>query len=64
MASKSKIYIVLEFVGGGELFDQIVSNSALFLDCIIYMSIPLYYSLGVVLTGFLLWCCMFNNQLF
>lgn len=26
MASKTKIYIVLEYVDGGELFDQIVSN--------------------------------------
>jgi hypothetical protein len=26
MASKSKIYIILEFVAGGELFDQIVRN--------------------------------------
>jgi hypothetical protein len=25
MASKTKIYIVLEFVTGGELFDKIVS---------------------------------------
>lgn len=26
MASKTKIYIVLEFVTGGELFDKIVSS--------------------------------------
>lgn len=29
MASKTKIYIVLEFVDGGELFDEIVSNCCL-----------------------------------
>ncbi|XP_040987674.1 CBL-interacting serine/threonine-protein kinase 9 [Juglans microcarpa x Juglans regia] len=29
MASKSKIYIVLEFVGGGELFDKIAKNGRL-----------------------------------
>ncbi|KAM3698852.1 hypothetical protein ACJW31_06G217900 [Castanea mollissima] len=29
MASKSKIYIILEFVGGGELFDQIAKNGRL-----------------------------------
>ncbi|KAG6663738.1 hypothetical protein CIPAW_02G044300 [Carya illinoinensis] len=29
MASKSKIYIVLEFVGGGELFDQIAKHRRL-----------------------------------
>lgn len=29
MASKTKIYIVLEFVDGGELFDEIVSNFCL-----------------------------------
>lgn len=29
MASKSKIYIVLEFVGGGELFDQIAKQGRL-----------------------------------
>jgi hypothetical protein len=27
MASKTKIYIVLEYVTGGELFDKIVSSS-------------------------------------
>lgn len=26
MASKTKIYIVIEFVDGGELFDKIVRN--------------------------------------
>jgi hypothetical protein len=26
MASKKKIYLVLEFVNGGELFDKIVSD--------------------------------------
>lgn len=31
MASKSKIYIVLEFVTGGELFDKIVRCSSLIL---------------------------------
>lgn len=31
MASKTKIYIVLEFVDGGELFDEIVSNCCLHL---------------------------------
>nr|POE75068.1 isoform 4 of cbl-interacting serine/threonine-protein kinase 9 [Quercus suber] len=29
MASKSKIYIILEFVGGGELFDKIAKNGRL-----------------------------------
>ncbi|XP_047945372.1 CBL-interacting serine/threonine-protein kinase 24-like [Salvia hispanica] len=30
LASQSKIYIVLEFVTGGELFDKIVSTSVIF----------------------------------
>lgn len=29
MASKTKIYIVLELVNGGELFDKIVRNQSL-----------------------------------
>lgn len=29
MASKTKIYIVLELVNGGELFDKIVSNQSI-----------------------------------
>lgn len=28
MASKTKIYIILEFVDGGELFDKIVRHSS------------------------------------
>ncbi|KAL2327145.1 hypothetical protein Fmac_020572 [Flemingia macrophylla] len=34
MASKTKLYIVLEFVTGGELFDNIV-NATLFLYCLV-----------------------------
>lgn len=33
MASKTKIYIVLELVTGGELFDKIVRNLCLLLEC-------------------------------
>ena len=34
MASKTKIYIVLELVTGGELFDKIVRHSLTFLFCL------------------------------
>lgn len=38
MASKTKIYIVLEFVTGGELFDKIVRKSLLqFFSCCCHM---------------------------
>ena len=40
MASKSKIYIILEFVGGGELFDRIVRFFFFFLRVIL----GLYYA--------------------
>lgn len=54
MASKSKIYIILEFVGGGELFDQIVRFfffGALYLDYIMHLfnGTHLLRSYGLVL---------------
>jgi hypothetical protein len=39
MASKTKIYIVLEFVTGGELFDKIVRWICLKLTCWIILHV-------------------------
>ncbi|XP_065629622.1 CBL-interacting serine/threonine-protein kinase 9-like [Quercus suber] len=50
MASKSKIYIILEFVGGGELFDKIVFEKAMKGSCLVnkkVMDLLAVYLVGV-----------------
>lgn len=39
MGSKTKIFIVLEFVTGGELFDKIVSQFTLCILCVVVFSL-------------------------
>ncbi|KAK3031286.1 hypothetical protein RJ639_035586 [Escallonia herrerae] len=36
LASRTKIYIILEFITGGELFDKIVSFSARYISCLFF----------------------------
>ena len=44
MASKKKIYLVLEFVNGGELFDKIVSDENHYNHLFVLMDRTLYLS--------------------
>jgi len=52
MASKTKIYIVLELIDGGELFDKIVSR--LFISCYIYIYLPTISQIFFLLMGVVL----------
>lgn len=53
MASRTKIYMVLEFVDGGELFDKIVRLSKLSMAHCCY---------SFTLWALLLTCCGFSSQ--
>jgi len=48
MASKTKIYIVLELLDGGELFDKIVSLT--YSTFLIYMFVFFYLVLSIFFT--------------